>query len=312
MRIIIFGGAGYIGSVAVHRLLERGHEVTVYDNLLKGRRELVPNNAHFIEADILDTEALNQALSEKEYDAAMHFAALKDAGESMIRPELYSNNIIGTINILNAMLAHDVKKIIFSSSAATYGNPQADLVTEGHPTEPINYYGFSKREAERVMEWYNKLKGLEYVSLRYFNVAGDGGLGYLDPNAKNIFPILAEVINGNRDKLSIFGGDYSTRDGTCIRDYIHVIDLVDAHILALELQGSHIINLGTGTGFTVLELVDAFKRISGKDLPYEIVDRRPGDPAFLLASNQKAKELMGWKPNLGIDEMVKSTLAAYQ
>lgn len=311
MNILVFGGAGYIGSVVVKQLVSFGHNVVVFDNLSKGRRDLVDLKAKFILGDILNSENLEEAFSANDFDAVMHFAAFKDAGESMRDPSKYVDNVKGTINILSVMDTFDVKKIVFSSSAAVYGNPQEDIITEEHPTIPLNFYGFTKLEGERLLEWYRNLRGIEYVSLRYFNVAGDGGLGYVDPDAKNIFPIIGEVINGKRDKLSIFGGDYDTQDGTCIRDYIHVSDLAAAHIKALELGGSDIINLGSGTGQSVLELVTAFKEISGVDIAYQIVGRREGDPAMLVASYQKAQEVLDWKPKHSLNDMVKSTLDVY-
>ncbi|MFW5705035.1 MAG: UDP-glucose 4-epimerase GalE [Nanoarchaeota archaeon] len=310
-KILVLGGAGYIGSVATKMLCDEGYNVTVLDNLSKGVRELVDKRAKFIQADLLDKEALDVVFQEG-FDGVMHFAALKAAGESMEKPELYSNNIIGSINVLNAMVKHNVKKLIFSSSAAVYGNPQKDYIDEEHPLEPINYYGFTKLEMERIMKWYSELKGISCVALRYFNVAGDGGLKYADPNAQNIFPIIAEAITGKREKVVVFGDDYETRDGTGIRDYIHVIDLVKAHIKALELDCSfEAINLGTKTGQTVLELIDEFSKASQKEVPHEIGPRRAGDPGCLIALSDKANNLLGWKAELGLKEMVGSTWDAY-
>ena len=306
------GGAGYIGSICVKRLVEQGYGVSVVDNLSKGRKELVDSKAKLFVGDINDYDFLSDVFSKDKFTAVIHFAALKDAGESMFEPVKYSDNAIGTINILKAMTQFGVKKIIFSSSAAVYGESEKDVISEDDDCNPVNFYGFTKLEGERFMEWFRKLGKIEYVALRYFNVAGDGGLNYVDPNARNIFPIIGEVVAGIRDKVSVFGDDYDTRDGTCIRDYIHVIDLVEAHLLALDLEGSHKINLGTSTGYTVSELVAAFSKHSGKDVAYEIVGRRKGDPACLLASCTKAKELMGWEAKLGIDEMVRSTLLAYK
>jgi UDP-glucose 4-epimerase len=211
------------------------------------------------------------------------------------------------------MEKYNVSKIVYSSSAAVYGAPQKEgLIDETHPTEPINFYGFSKLEGERLIKWYSELKQFSGVCLRYFNVAGDGGLYYVDPNARNIFPILAEVLSGKRKQLEIFGNDYKTSDGTGVRDYIHVLDLVDAHIKALNLSGFHSINLGSGKGYTVLELVKAFEKASKKQLPYIISPRREGDPALLVASSQKAKMLLNWQPKHTLDQMVESTLRAYK
>ncbi len=312
MTILVTGGAGYIGSVAVKKLIERGFNVLVIDNLSKGKRELVDKEADFLKGDILDKSFLEEVFSKSKIEKIIHFAALKSAGESMNSPETYSQNIIGTINILNKMVEHKVKDIIFSSSAAVYGEPKREIIEEDHSTNPINFYGFTKLESERIIDWYAKLKDISYISLRYFNVAGDGGLNYIDPNAENIFPIIGEVISQKREKLQVFGNDYKTKDGSCIRDYIHVEDIVDAHIRALDLKGDHIINLGTSKGVSVLELINAFKEVSGKDIPYKITKRREGDPAILVASNKKAKELLSWEPKKEIKEMIESTIASYR
>jgi UDP-glucose 4-epimerase len=311
--ILVLGGAGYIGSIAVKKLCDLDYKVIVVDNLLKGKKELVDERAKFNEIDILDLGSLEKVFEQNNIDIVMHFAALKDAGESMKKPEIYSNNIVGIINVLNAMTTFGVKKLIFSSSAAVYGNPQKDFIDEEHPAMPINYYGFTKLEAENIMKWYSQLKNISCIALRYFNVAGDGGLGYVDPNASNIFPIIAEVLSGKREKLIVFGDDYDTRDGTCIRDYIHVEDLVDAHIKALDLDcGFEAINLGTKSGQTVLELIEAFSRLSRKQVKYEIGPRRDGDPPNLIATSDKAKKLLNWEAKRGLDEMVKSTIGAYE
>ncbi len=311
MKILVCGGAGYIGSCTTQMLLDEGYSVVVYDNLSKGLLRLVDERAEFVEADILDEQKLDEVFGLYNFDAVIHFAALKDAGESMRDPIKYSENIKGTINILNAMVKYGVKKIIFSSSASVYGEPKSEIVDEKHPVQPINFYGFTKMKAEKLFDWYAKLKGINYVSLRYFNLAGDTGKNYIDPNAKNIFPIIAETAIGLREKVEIFGSDYDTHDGTGIRDYIHVIDLSRAHIMALKLQGSEIINLGSSSGYSVFELIKGFERISGKKIKYEIVERRLGDPAKVVASNQKAKIVLGWEPELGLDEMIESTWRAY-
>lgn len=312
--ILVIGGAGYIGSVCSHKLIEEGHNVIVFDNLSKGLLTLIPNRAKFIKGDICDERALDNLFSSHVIDAVIHFAAAKDAGESMKVPSKYVDNIQGTCNILKAMEKYNVTKIVYSSSAAVYGALQKEgLVDETHPTEPLNFYGFSKLEGERLIKWYCDLKKFSGVCLRYFNVAGDGGLYYVDPNAKNIFPILAEVLSGKRKQLEIFGSDYKTQDGTGVRDYIHVIDLVDAHIKALSLSGSfQTINLGSQKGYSVLELVKAFEKASKKKLPYIMCPRREGDPALLVASSQKAKMLLNWEAKHTLDQMVESTLRAYK
>ncbi len=310
MRILVTGGAGYIGSVVVKDLIEKGHEVTVIDNLEKGKKELVDKRATFINGDILYLSFLRRVFTNG-FDVVMHFAAYKDAGESMVEPEKYVDNIKGTINLLKCMVEFGVKKIIFSSSAAVYGIPQEKVIEESHPTNPINFYGFTKLESERIIKWFADLKGIRYVLLRYFNVAGDGGLDYVDPDARNIFPVIAEMLTGKRELLKIFGNDYETWDGTCVRDYIHVSDLSEAHILSLELESSEVINLGTGKGYSVLDLVREFEKVAGKKLNYVFSDRRAGDPPYLVASYDKARRLLGWAPRRGLREMVESTLKAY-
>ena len=225
MKILVTGGAGYIGSVAVKTLIEKGHEVSVVDNLSKGKKELVSEKAKFFQKDLTDN--LDEVFNEP-YDAVIHFAAYKAVEESMNDAVKYSDNISGTINLLNYMVKNKVKKMIFSSTAAVYGDFDEPL-TEDCETNPVNFYGFSKLKCEEIIGWYNKIHGIEYTNLRYFNVAGDV-LGYVDPDAKNVFPIIMEVINGKRDRFCIFGDDYNTPDGTCLRDYIHIQDLVDAHV----------------------------------------------------------------------------------
>ena len=310
MRILVTGGAGYIGSAAVRSLIEQGHIVVVVDNLSKGVRQLVDKRARFYEADLTDKPKLDAVFKEK-IDAVMHFAAYKSVAESMKNPTKYSDNITGTINLLDLMVKYEVKKIIYSSSAAVYGIPEYTPVDEKHPTNPINYYGFTKLECERIIEWYSKIHGINYVSLRYFNVAGDSGMNYIDPSPENIFPIIMEAISGKRDRLVIFGNDYDTRDGTCVRDYIDINDLVKAHILALDVKGNHIINLGTESGTSVKELVQEAIKATGRKLRFEYGERRPGDPPILLASNKKARTILNWQPEKTVSEMIKSTYEAY-
>jgi UDP-glucose 4-epimerase len=228
----------------------------------------------------------------------------------MKNPSKYQDNITGTVNLLDIMVEYGVKKIIFSSTAAVYGEPEYSPIDEKHRLEPINYYGFTKQKCEEIIDWYSRLKGIIGISLRYFNVAGDAGLNYVDPEAENIFPIIMEVYTGKRDKLVVFGNDYDTRDGTCIRDYIDVNDLVDAHILALDLKESAVINLGSEQGTSVKELIDGFEAENGR-LNWEYGQRRKGDPAKLTASAKKAFVLMKWKAKRDIKDMIKSTVKAY-
>jgi len=312
MKILVTGGAGYIGSAAVKSLIEKGQEVVVVDNLSKGKKKLVDKNAIFYETDLIDKEKLEEIFKKHQIDAIIHFAAYKAVGESMSNASKYSHNITGTINLLDCMVKFNVKKLIFSSSAAVYGMPDVKVIDENITLNPINYYGFTKLECERIIEWYNKVHNIQYINLRYFNVVGDAGLKYIDPEAENIFPIIMEVITGKREKLVIFGNDYNTEDGTCVRDYIDVNDLVDAHILALTVNYNGSINLGTGNGFSVKQLVEAFMEVTGKKFKYEYGDRRPGDPAALIASNEKAAKILKWKPRRSLREMIKTTYEAYQ
>ncbi len=319
MKVLVIGGAGYIGSHVVKELMAKGHKVTVFDNLSSGLIQNLFKENDFIAGNILHPEDLDKAFS-LGFDAFIHLAAFKAAGESMIVPEKYSiNNINGTLNILNAAVAHNCMNMVFSSSAAVFGEPQYLPVDENHPKNPTNYYGFTKLKIEEFMAWYKQLKGLNFAALRYFNAAGydtDGVLYGLERNPANLLPIIMEVACGKRDKLKIFGNDYETRDGTCIRDYIHVSDLATAHVLALEYivsnKKSLTLNLGTGNGITVTEMLNAARRITGKEIPAEYVERRAGDPAQLTASSKLAKEVLNWEPKSSdVDTLMKSTYDAY-
>jgi UDP-glucose 4-epimerase len=310
-NILVTGGAGYIGSVTVKKLLDTGHTVTVVDNLQKGKKELVDKRAIFYKVDILNLVALEKKLKDKKFDAIVHFAALKDAGESMNNPGLYQDNITGIMNLIKVAQKINVKQFIFSSSAAVYGEPVSKLVGENHACNPTNFYGYTKLIGEHLLEWNKKLTGIDYVALRYFNVAGDGGLKYIDPSAKNIFNVIGEVLSKRKKCLQIFGDDYATPDGTGIRDYIHVSDLANAHVKALNVKGSHVINLGSEKGYSVLEIVKAFEKVSGTKLPCKITKRRSGDVATVIATSKKAKDILNWEPKLGLKEMVESTWVAY-
>jgi UDP-glucose 4-epimerase len=312
MNVLVTGGAGYIGSVCVKKLLEKGHTVVVIDNLSKGKKELISNGAILYEVDLVDKEKVLEVFQDNLIDAVIHFAGYKAVGESMADAVKYSDNITGTINLLNVMVKTGVKNIIYSSSAAVYGMPDSSILDEDIPTRPINWYGYTKLSAEETISWYGKIYGITYVSLRYFNVAGDGGLLYVDPDAQNVLPIIMEVVFGKRDSFTIFGNDYDTEDGTCIRDYIDVNDLIDAHILALDVQESHIINLGTGKGFSVKELLDSAISVVGKEILFSYGPRREGDPAVVIATNEKAKEILKWQPKVGLNEMIKTTYQAYE
>ncbi len=318
MRVLVIGGAGYIGSHVVLSLLQQGHEVTVFDNLSTGRRENLFPEVRFIEGDILDEEVLQKAVDQTQ--AVVHLAAKKAVGESMAFPEKYTvNNICGTLNILNAMAKAHVRYFIFSSSAAVYGMPPVSLIDEDIPTNPINFYGFTKLEIERFLSWYDRLKEIRFVSLRYFNAVGydsQGRVKGLEKNPQNLLPIVMETALGIRPEMFIYGNDYPTPDGTCIRDYIHVSDLASAHVAALSHLAcdgsSEILNLGTGKGHSVLELVKRSIEITGKNIPYRFAPRRSGDPATLTASSLKAKEILSWTPAFSdLDTIIRTTWQVY-
>lgn len=313
MKVLVVGGAGYIGSHVAKALMLKGHEVTVYDNLSTGQEINLFKQNCFIKGDILNYPALVEAM--RGQDVVVHLAAKKAVGESMENPMLYSvNNISGSLNILNAMVECGAKYIVFSSSAAVYGMPEVSTIDENVPLNPINYYGFTKLEIEKFMGWYDRLKGIKFVALRYFNAVGydaDGDIRGKEINSQNLLPIMMEVVSGKRDKLKIFGNDYPTPDGTCIRDYIHVSDLASAHVLALEKlnQGmtSQFLNLGTEKGTSVLEMLRAVEKVVGRKLPAEFAPRRAGDPAILVASAAKARSLLGWKPQyLDVEKIVQT------
>ncbi|MBD3315346.1 MAG: UDP-glucose 4-epimerase GalE [Chitinivibrionales bacterium] len=320
MNMLVIGGAGYIGSHVVRTLLDKGHSVTVYDNLSTGRKENLFAEARFVEGDILDSKALREVTADG-IDGIIHLAAFKAAGESMIRPEKYAvNNLTGTINILNAAAENEVRRFVFSSSAAVYGEPRYLPIDEKHPKSPENFYGFTKLEIERLLEWYDRLKNVKFAALRYFNAAGydpHGRIRGLERNPQNLLPVVMEVASGMRERMQVFGNDYDTRDGTCIRDYIHVSDLAEAHVLALEWikanDRSLIVNLGSETGVTVKEMIEAARRITGTPIPADIVDRRPGDPAQLVSTAQFARETLGWKAKYSdVDSLVSSTWEVYR
>jgi UDP-glucose 4-epimerase len=324
MNILVIGGAGYIGSHVARELLDHGHQVVVFDNFSSGLRENLFPEAGFVHGDILDYEALVRAARGKDgkgFDALIYLAALKAAGESMIAPEKYSlNNIGGAVLILNAASEAGIKTIVFSSSAAVYGEPEYLPVDEQHPTNPVNYYGFTKLEIERFLGWYDKLRGIRSASLRYFNAAGydvKGRIKGKELNPANLIPIVMEAAAGTRKEVQVFGSDYDTSDGTCIRDYIHVSDLAAAHVAALEYiiknRQSLVVNLGTGAGTSVLEVIEAARRITGKPIPIKMVERRPGDPAKHTASADRAFTLLGWKAeHSDIDTLVRTSWEVYK
>lgn len=320
MHILVIGGAGYIGSHVAKYFLEKGEKVTIFDNLSTGKKENILKGANFVEGDILDYETLTEAMA-KDIDAVILLAGKKAVGESMENPQKYArNNICGIVNVLNSMAENNVKKLIFSSSAAVYGTPEYFPLDEKHPTNPMSFYGFTKLEAERFFAWYDQLKGIKFVALRYFNAVGydeTGALTALEENPQNLLPIVMETAAGMRKNFSIFGKDYPTADGTCIRDYIHVTDLAIGHYLALKYlkqnEKSEIINLGTSKGSSVLEIVQKTEEIIGKKLPYSFADRRAGDPAIVTANSDKAFALLGWKAeHSDINNIITSTWNVYK
>ena len=301
-EVLVIGGAGYIGSHIVLQLCEQGYDVTVFDNLSTGYKKNIDLRAKFIQGDILNQNDLSN-IFQKDYSAVFHFAALKAAGESMLEPGKYAQaNITGTINILNQMVDNKVQNFIFSSTAAVYGIPQYLPLDENHPLKPINFYGFTKLEIERILQWYSELKGIFFGVLRYFNAAGydtQRRIYKLEKNPANLLPIVMETVSGIRDSMDVYGNDYNTPDGTGIRDYIHVNDLATAHVKALsviiEKKKNLILNLATGKGYSVLEVIQRTQKITGKKVNYNIVERRPGDPAELIAVSKLAKNMIGWE-----------------
>ncbi|MDB5099652.1 MAG: galE1 [Cyanobacteria bacterium RYN_339] len=300
MKILVVGGAGYIGSVTVEQLLAAGHQVVVYDNLLKGHRESVPEAATFVEGDMGDAAALDKLFGQHTFDAVMHFAALSLVGESVTQPDKYfKNNVSNGLVLLDAMGRAGIKKFVFSSTAAVYGEPTEWPIHEDFPHNPTNPYGESKLAFEKVLKWYENAYGLRYATLRYFNAAGATGCCGEDHDPEtHLIPLILQVAQGKRDAISMFGDDYPTPDGTCVRDYIHVVDLADAHVRALSILGerSGTFNLGNGTGFSVKQVVEAARKVTGHPIPAKVAPRRAGDPAVLVASSARIREQLGWEP----------------
>jgi UDP-glucose 4-epimerase len=300
MKILVTGGAGYIGSVTVERLIHQGHEVVVLDNLQQGHRAAVPAGAVFVEGDLADRSAIDGLLREHRPQAVMHFASRSLVGESMERPFLYlGENVRNGLNLFESMVAHDVKRFILSSTANLFDEPQQLPITEDERLVPGSPYGESKFILERMLHWLDQTCGLRYAALRYFNAAGataERGEDH-DPET-HLIPLVLQVALGQREKITVFGDDYPTRDGTCVRDYIHVVDLAEAHILALAAldQGSRVYNLGNGRGFTVKEVIETAREITGHPIPAEIGPRRAGDPAELVAGSDKIRRELGWQP----------------
>ena len=304
MSILVCGGAGYIGSHTVHQLVEKGEDVVIVDNLQTGHMGAVNPKAKFYKGDIREAEVLDRIFTENKIDAVVHFAANSLVGESMTNPlKYFNNNVYGMQVLLEAMVRHGIDKIVFSSTAATYGEPERIPIMEDDRTEPTNPYGQSKLIMEKMMKWVSLANGIRYVSLRYFNAAGaieDGSIGEDHSPETHLIPLILQVPLGKRDHITVFGEDYPTPDGTCLRDYIQVLDLADAHVLAIDYlrRGgeSNIFNLGNGQGFSVKEMIEAAKEATGLDIKVEIGERRAGDPAQLIASSEKARKVLGWQP----------------
>ncbi|HZC43540.1 MAG TPA: UDP-glucose 4-epimerase GalE [Acidobacteriaceae bacterium] len=312
MKILVTGGAGYIGGTVALRLLAAGHNVLIYGNFSHGHRDLVPAGTQLIEGDVADRERLTQIFRDEQVNGVMHFAALIEAGESMKRPEIFfRNNTASTLSLLEAMLASGVDRLVFSSTAAVYGEPRSTPIEEDAVLAPTNAYGESKLLVEHMLTWLNRIHGLRYASLRYFNVAGAvEGRGEAHEPESHLIPLILDVALGRRKSIKIFGQDYATPDGTCIRDYVHVSDLADAHLLALDALGTHarlIYNIGNGQGFSVREVVESVRRVTGHPIPVVEEPRRPGDPAVLVASSKRIMEELGWKPRFSaLDDIVRS------
>ena len=313
MAILVCGGAGYIGSHAVHQLIARGEEVVIVDNLQTGHRGALHPQATFCEGDIRDAAALDRIFTERSIDAVIHFAANSLVGESMEKPLLYfNNNVYGMQVLLEAMVRHGVDKIVFSSTAAVYGEPKRVPIREDDETNPTNAYGETKLTMEKMMKWVSRASGVRYVSLRYFNAAGalpDGSIGEDHKTETHLIPLILQVPTGRRDHITVYGDDYPTPDGTCLRDYIHVVDLADAHMRALDYlrRGgeSDIFNLGSGSGFSVKEMIAATEKATGRPIAVEIGARRAGDPAQLIASSEKARTVLGWQPQFtDVEEVI--------
>lgn len=304
MSVLVLGGAGYIGSHAVYQLIDRGEQVVVVDNLETGHAEAIHPEAAFYQGDIRDIDFLRSVFEKESIEAVVHFAANSLVGESMEKPlKYFDNNVYGTQVLLKVMVEHQVKHIVFSSTAATYGEPEVVPITETMPTTPTSTYGETKLTMEKLMKWTEQAHGIKYVSLRYFNVAGARGTGEIGEDHRpetHLVPIILQAALGQRDHITIFGEDYDTPDGTCIRDYVHVEDLIQAHLLALNYLKnggkSDIFNLGSNQGFSVKEMIDAARTVTDKEIPVKSGERRAGDPSTLIASSEKAKQMLNWEP----------------
>jgi UDP-glucose 4-epimerase len=311
MNIFVTGGAGYIGSATAAALLQAGHSVTVYDSLVTGHRQAVPEGARFIHASLEDSHALAEALTSEKFDAVMHFAAFIEAGESMQKPgRFYQNNLVNSLHLIQAAVEMGVKRFVLSSTAAVFASSDEPL-TEESPLEPANVYGHTKLMIEETLEWYRQIHGLHYAALRYFNACGAlPGRGEDHQPESHLIPLVLSVPLGKRESIHIYGTDYPTPDGTCIRDYIHIADLVSAHLLALEALGERdrlVYNLGNGSGYSVRDVIEAARKVTGHPIPVTELPRRPGDAARLVASCEKIRRELGWVPRYpGIEDILES------
>ena len=315
MKILVLGGAGYIGSHTVYELIDAGHQVVIVDNLVTGFKEAVHPEAKFYEGDIRDKAFLDSVFEQEKIDGVIHFAASSQVGESMVHPlKYYSNNLCGTEVLLESMVEHGIDKIVFSSTAATYGEPESIPILESDRTNPTNCYGETKLAMEKMFKWCSKAYNIRFVSLRYFNACGahpNGKIGEAHDPETHLIPLILQVPNGKRADIKIYGDDYDTKDGTCVRDYIHVNDLAQAHILAMEYLAksgnSNVFNLGNGVGFTVKEVIDVARTVTNHAIPATIEERRAGDPSVLIASSERARNILGWKPKYDDLETIIST-----
>ena len=318
MKILVTGGAGYIGSHVVMLLCERGHDVVVLDDLSLGNKDAIDKRASFIEGTILNNEDLSKSLSG--VDVVIHLAAYKSAGESMKNPLKYTkNNIDGSISLLRSMVEHNVKNIIFSSTAAVYGVPEYLPLDEKHPLNPINHYGYTKLQTEKTIDLYSKEKQIRYINLRYFNAAGydsEGRITSIEKNPANLIPSVMEVASRKRDKLFVYGNDFNTNDGTGVRDYVHVSDLARAHLAAIDILSTHqsaTINLGSEKQYSVMDVIRLTEKITGKEIPYEVAGRREGDPDKIYASSKNALNLLGWfAKDSELNNIIETTWRIYK
>lgn len=320
MKILVTGGAGYIGSHVVYELIDQGHDVTILDDMSLGLEENIDPRSIFVQGSTHSDSDLNSVLSVR-FDGIIHLAAWKAAGESMTNPAKYAhNNLIGTINLLNACDRHGIKRFVFSSTSSVYGNPEYIPIDENHPTEPISYYGETKLQVEKNLKWFSELKGIRFGVLRYFNAAGydiKGRIKGRERNALNLIPIAMEVAAGIREKMQVFGDNYDTHDGTGVRDYIHVSDLAIAHRKALNYISENdkdlLVNLATGEGHSVLDVINKSKEVSGKDIPFDIVGRRAGDPATVVAVSNRANKVLDWSTKYSdLDTLIRTSWDIYK